>query len=103
MTAGFGLEQTPDGSWALLTPTGFRHPVNRYLQPTVNGFPDLPVTEDDLQFSVTEVADALAWLRHERERTVLCETSLWEDDPDHPGLQDREELRNLYEDLDPAA
>lgn len=97
--AGFALEQRDDGSLTLLTPTGFRHPVPVYVQPTADGrFPDIALVEDDFQFSVTELGDALAYLRHERDRIVVSPPKLWEHDPDHPGLDPeiRDQLRRLH-------
>jgi hypothetical protein len=86
---GFGIEQQPDGSWVLLTPTGFRHPIPRTAHPTSDHFPDLPIEPGDFQFSVTELAHALARLRHDAQ-TLIDPADLWEEDPWHPGIEEWE-------------
>lgn len=94
---GFGLEQLPDGSWCLLTKAGFRHPIPTYIQPTADGFPEIPLEDQDFQISASELAEAIAYLRHRYDNTYQLE-DLWEDDPYHQGLppEVRQMLRELH-------
>lgn len=89
---GFGLEQLPDGSWALLTAAGFRHPVPTYEQPRADEFADIPQEDRAFQISASEIAEAIAFLRHRYELTYQL-ADLWEEDPGHPGLPEEARQR----------
>ena len=54
---GFGIEQTADGGFALVTPTGFRHRVEPTEHPSSEDFDALP---PGIQFSATGLVDAIA-------------------------------------------
>lgn len=77
---GFAIEQTADGSFTLRTPAGFRHPVDRTVQPVGEDVGDVP---EEVQFSATEIRHAIDYLR-ERDADLrpFDLTQLWEVEPD---------------------
>ena len=77
---GFSIEQTPDGSYALATPIGFRHRIGPTEHPVSEDFDELP---PPFQFSATELTEAIAHLREvDADQRPYDLTRLWEDDPD---------------------
>jgi hypothetical protein len=91
---GFTIEQTEDGSYALVTPAGFRHRIDTTEHPASEDFDETPRS---FQFSATELLDAIAHLRErDAEERPYDLTRLWEDDPD-------EALAAALAQIDPAA
>lgn len=77
---GFSIEQTAEGSFVLVTATGFRHHIERTEHPVSEDFDEVPAR---FQFSATEIADAIAHLRQtDAEQRPYDLTRLWEDEPD---------------------
>jgi hypothetical protein len=60
---GFAIEQTENGGFALRTPAGFTHPTTESEHPTDDGWPEPP---GEIQFSATELHQALAELRERK-------------------------------------
>jgi hypothetical protein len=60
---GFSITQTESGGFALSTPGGFTHPIVEADHPFSDDWAEVP---HGIQFSVTEIHDALARLRKER-------------------------------------
>ncbi|MBW8749908.1 MAG: HNH endonuclease, partial [Propionibacteriales bacterium] len=78
--AGFAIEQTADGSYALRTPTGFLHPIERTEHPASDRF-DLPTPDrdDGFQFSATELAEAISYLREvDEDQRPVDLAHMWE-------------------------
>jgi hypothetical protein len=76
---GFSIEQAADGSYVLRTAAGFRHRIEPTSHPVSDGF-SWPVTDDDFQFSATELRQVIESLREldELDRVPTPE-ELWEE------------------------
>lgn len=61
--AGFSIEQIGNGGFALRTAAGFAHPIVGTDHPTSPDWPELP---SEIQFSATEIHEAVAYLRQRR-------------------------------------
>lgn len=78
---GFTVEQTIDGSFVLRSPTGFGHRIDRTRHPASTAFADVPDSEgsEQIQFSATELLDAIAYLREvDADQRPLDLAQLWE-------------------------
>jgi hypothetical protein len=77
---GFSIVQTRDGGYALRTPAGFQHPIERTEHPASDRL-DVPTPDrpDGFQFSATELADAISYLREvDEEQRPLDLAQMWE-------------------------
>jgi hypothetical protein len=76
---GFNIEQAADGSYVLRTAGGFRHRIEQASHPVSEDF-SWPVTDDDFQFSATELRQVIESLREfdELDRVPTPE-ELWEE------------------------
>jgi hypothetical protein len=89
---GFSIEQTPDGSFTLRTPAGFRHPVSRTVQPVGADVGDVG---EEIQFSATELRAAIEYLRQrDTDLRPFDLTQLWEDEPDDALAEAPDQLRS---------
>ena len=81
---GFAIEQTPDGTYSLRTPAGFRHPIEPTEHPASATFEDVIDAGDHrIQFSATGLLEAIAYLRElDADQRPLDLTELWEADCD---------------------
>ena len=80
---GFSIEQGRDGSFVLHTAAGFTHPIAPPAKPVDADWPDLP----QVQFSATELLEALAEIHNRRDQTVAEGRELqWEHDTLPPGI-----------------
>ena len=78
-TPGFGIEQNPDGSFALRTRAGFTHPVTPPAQPASDAWPDVPEQDEPIQFCATELIEALTEIRNRRDQEIAQDHELaWE-------------------------
>lgn len=77
---GFAIEQAAGGSYALHTPTGFRHRIERTEHPTDTTFDDTTLgAGDGLQFSATELLEAISYLREtDADQRPVDLAGLWE-------------------------
>nr|WP_246298684.1 HNH endonuclease signature motif containing protein [Nocardioides panaciterrulae] len=66
---GFSVQTTTDGSFVLRTRAGFEHPIAPPARPATSAWPEMcaPVA-GEVQFSATELLDALAELRDRRDQ-----------------------------------
>lgn len=87
---GFSVEQAPDGSYALRTAAGFRHPIPVTTHPVSDDFSWPEVDPDGFQFGATELRQTLEVFQQwsELSRTRKPEL-LWEADFDE-GLTESE-------------
>ncbi|HET6153621.1 MAG TPA: HNH endonuclease signature motif containing protein [Marmoricola sp.] len=73
---GFSIEQTKDGAFALRTRAGFLHTVVPTEHPSDQDWVDVP---EEIQYAATEITQALARLRTDRERARRLRPDLgWE-------------------------
>ncbi|MFL6174496.1 MAG: hypothetical protein ACJ716_16520 [Marmoricola sp.] len=61
--AGFSIEQTESGGFALRTAAGFAHPIIESDHPSSDDWPEVPA---EIQFSATEIHEAIGHLRERR-------------------------------------
>lgn len=86
---GFNIEQTGNGSYALSTAAGFRHPIRSTTHPASDDFtvPELEPEEevDGFQFSATELLEAIEYLREaDYDRHPFPVEVMWENNNYEP-------------------
>lgn len=86
---GFAIEQTENGSYALRTAAGFRHPIRSTTHPVSDDFavPELDELEkvDGFQFSATELVEAIEYLREaDYDRHPFPTEVMWENNNYEP-------------------
>jgi hypothetical protein len=78
---GFAIEQDDTGSFVLVTPARFHHPVLRSVHPSSGAWTE--EAAEGIQFSATEFLDTLTRLRDEDAATRPTRYDLaWEEDLD---------------------